>query len=574
MQKNVFSKAIKLTLAGLLLTACGGGSGSTSTAGTESSGTSATEAPAEKQESVTTVIEGEAATEQVDRIVVAVNSPSTDASPFAMNTPTRGIVKEALYATLFYIEPGHFVEDAQPYIGKTITKVDDLTYDVEIFDNITDSKGNPITADDVFWSYEYSFRNQELLNYGTDVESLTVVDPTHLQFKLTKKIPGTIEGLIKSGALTIVNQAWFEGATDEERQMDPATTGPYTLKEHVSGSSIVVEARDDYWKTDKSQRNPVEMQNVKEIDFKVISENSMRAIALENKEVDYAQIQPNELHRFFENGKSKDGYNVWIGNAGTPMYNVVFLNMEENSDSVFANDINLRKAALYALSSEDIMLASGATLETGTVLKGFGVEGQGGYPASWDEADHDYYNYDPEKAHEFYKASGHADGEVTVRFMTNISIYSDSVRSVMIANLEEAGFTVEPLAVDAALMLKYRFETNIWDMEMAPKLAGDHVVTGWDNLFNPVGYTNGSVCFTHDDKLVELLNAAVNDATEENINAFDEYMTDQAICKAIFVAKSITVAQDGILEQTRGTNGGFTPSGAVYAKDYKSAVNK
>ena len=64
-----------------------------------------------------------------------------------------------------------------------------------------------------------------------------------------------------------------------------------------------------------------------------------------------------------------------------------------------------------------------------------------------------------------------------------------------------------------------------------------HVVGLWDGLFNPENYTNGSVCFTHDDHLVELLNAAKADASTENMKAFNDYIIDNAIvpvfcCKA------------------------------------------
>lgn len=44
----------------------------------------------------------------------------------------------------------------QPWLAKSITKVDDLTYNVELYDYIHDSKGNLITSEDVVFSYEYA----------------------------------------------------------------------------------------------------------------------------------------------------------------------------------------------------------------------------------------------------------------------------------------------------------------------------------------------------------------------------------------------------------------------------------
>ena len=560
-------KVLHALLAALMLTGCGSSAASTAASATASSSPSETTAAAP---SADTEVKAEAAAGQVDRIVIAVNSPATDASPFAMATPSRGYIHEALYGNLFFIEAGHLIDDIQPYIGKTLTQIDPFTYEIEMFDNVTDSKGNPIKAEDVVFSYETSFTHQEFLVYGTDVESFEAIDDTHLRLVTKKTIPGVIERLLSNGSISIVNKEWFETSTDEEKQLDPACTGPYVLTENVSGSKIVVTANDNYWKTDESMFNPIEKRNVKTIDMRVNTEETMRAIALENKEVDFASISSANLNRFTENGAAKDGYVVELLSGSGNAINCTFLNMDPNGDSPFAHDINLRKAALYALNSEDIMYALGFTNETASVLKGFGSRAADGYQEEWDDPEYDYFNYDPEKAHEFYKASGHADGEVEIKMLTTMAV-PDSVRAVMMENLTEAGFKVKNIAVEQALYLTYRFESDQWDLNYELKLSGENIVTGWDNLFNPAAYTNGSVCFTHDDKLVELLDAAVKDATsKDNINAFNDYLKDQAICKAFFESKSIVVAQDGILEMAKGVNG-FLPEGSVYAADYTSA---
>ncbi len=570
-------KLLAALLATAMLAGCGGSSkpasgtdsGNTST----STGTEATAAaePAKTADVTPTggSVEGTPATEQLDQVVVAINSASTDASPYAMNTPSRANTKEPLYATLFYIAPGHFIEDIQPYIGKTVTQVDDYTWDIEIFDNVTDSKGNKITAQDVLWSYEYSFRNQEFLVYGTDVESFTVVDDTHLQLKTTKTIPGVIEKLLCNSAMTIVNQEWYENAPDDEKQNNPATTGRYMVEKNVSGSEIVLVANDDYWQKDETMLPDVAKANVKRIILKVITEDSMRAIALENKEVDVARITATNLHRFYENGAAKEGYNVYMG-ITNPILHSVWMNMDPNGPSKFAHDLNLRKAALYALNAEDFMLASGNTFDTATVTHASTSPHSAGYQAKWDDPSYDYFNYDPEKAKEYLHEAGYKDGEVEIKVLMSISLYSDSQQAVVIAGLEEAGFKVNLLAVDQALFLNYRFENDQWDMIFDVKLSGDNAVTGWDNLYNPVGYSNGSVCFTHDDKLVELLQAAVKDASDANVEAFNAYLTDNAIQKGLFEGMTMCVAQDGILEMNI-SNATFNPQGSTYAADFVSA---
>ena len=574
-------KLLATLLAATMLVGCGGGSAagtSGTTSGSTDSGSAAsstaaaapetTEAPKSEGKK-----EGTATTERVDRVVVAINSASTDASPYAMNTPSRGQTKEALYATLFYVRPLHFIDEVQPYIGKSITQVDDYTWDIELFDYVYDSKGNHITAEDVLWSYEYSFKNQEFLVYGTDVESFEIIDDYHMRLKTTKTIPGVIEKLVCNNPLTIVDKEWFESASDEEKQMNPATTGRYVVEKNISGSEIVLKANDDYWQKDESLLPEIAKANVDRIDLKVITEDSMRAIALENKEIDVARINANNLHRFYdlETGQAKEGYNVFVGMAMSPGGVSAYCNMDPDGPSVLAHDVNLRKAALYSLSTEDFLLASGNTFATAEVSKGFGSTYSEGYQEKWNDPSWDYFNYDIDKAKEFYKESGHAPGEVTIKVLMSISLFSDSQQAVVLAGLEEAGFKVDLLAVDQALFLNYRFENDVWDIIFDYKGSGDHIVTGWDNLFNPVGYSNGSVCFTKDDHLVELLKNAVEDSSDENINAFNDYLIDQAICKYTYTAMSISVAQDGILEQFMGNNA-FSGMGSTYSTEYKSAV--
>ena len=568
---------LALTLAAGMLAGCSGGNeaapgNSESKPTTET--TTSTSGAAAKEEQIkidANETEGEATTEQVDKVVIAINSASTDASPYAMNTPSRGATKEPLYATLFYVEPMHFIEDVQPYIGKTLTQVDDFTWDIELFDNAVDSKGNPIKAQDVLWSYEHSFRNQEFFVYGTDVDSLTVVDDTHLRLVVNKTIPGVIEKLVCSNPLTIVNQNWYENASDEEKQMDPATTGRFTVETNVSGSELVLLAKENYWK-DEADCCDIEKANVKRLDLKVITEDSMRAIALENKEVDSARVTATNLHRFYnlDTGEAVGDYNVFLGMYGSPGGVSMFCNMDPNGGSPLSKDVNLRKAALYGVSSEDFMLASGNTNKTAVLSNGFGSVYSAGYQEAWDDPSNDYWK-DSSKAHEFYAASGHKDGEVEITVLMSISLFNDSQQAVVIAGLTEAGFKVNLLAVDQALFLNYRFESDQWDIIFDYKGSGDHIVSGWDNLFNPVSYSNGSVCFTHDDHLVELLEAAVRNTNDDTVNAFNDYINEQAICKYTYTGASIQITQNGVLKPYL-SNSGFCGQASTYSVDYVSAA--
>lgn len=537
----------------------------------EAAATEKTEAVTqEAQAPVQGKLEGARATGMVDKLVTTIATASFDTSPFA--PPTMGMVmKPLMYATLicrtYYGAP---LEDCTMWIAESVTKVDDRTYDVKLHENVVDSKGNQINADDVIFSYEMSQKLGQFLNAGTNMESIAKTGDYSVRIVTKKSSPGVIEDLMSNTQLYIVDKEWYENASDAERRSDPAVTGAYQLTNLVEGSSVTLEAVENYWMPE-ADRPVAAIQNVKEIVFTVITEASMRAIALENHEVDVTSPSISDLHRFYADGKAVDGYNVAI--AGGTTGNHIFLNMDSGK-SVLADNVNLRRAALYALSSEDVLYAAGYDLSTAKVCKTLGTQQQAGYLTQWD--DQDYFDYNPEKAREYLAEAGYKPGEVTVRLLTSMMTCTDAVRAVMIANLEDAGFKVDSIAVDQALFNTYKNDSTQWDLiyDLKGGQTG-HIIGCWDYCFNPDGYANGSVCFTHDDTLTQLLMDANNKADEASMVAFHNYLVDNAICKSLFSSMSATVAQDGILEIPMGSMGStLAPNALVFAADYVSVGSK
>lgn len=559
-KKKLFALLLCMATLFSLLSGCGG-------AGASGSGSNtANEQPQEiiKNDGH---IEGVATTEQVDKIVVALPTTTVDVSPFAPSTPSI-IMKNELYATM-YSRPyyGAPIEDCIPWIAKSYTQVDDYTYDIEIFDNIVDSKGNHITADDVVFSYEASATLGQFTDAST-LDSITKLDDTHVRMVLNTTAPGAFEVLLTHEQLYIVDQEWYESATDAEKMNDPATTAGYKVKSFTSGAGATLVALDDYWQTDPKYLPAAAQRNVKEIEFKVISEPSMRVIALENSEVDMAQITANDLESFYDyaSGTAKDGWNVGIA-PGIYTF-AAFLNMDSGV-SVLADNLELRKAILYAIDPEQILLATGNNTATGSVLHAFGCSSYDGYSDKWDEEE--YYEYNPEKAMECLEAAGYKPGEVTIRLLTSTALFADSVRSVIISQLQAVGINVDNMAVDQALFSNYKNESSQWDLIIDVKrTSSGHIAGMFNNCFNPASYNNGSVCFTHDDKLVELLNLAMTDPTDENMYNFGAYLRDNAICYGLYTADTIVVAQDGILDMSWMNSTMTIPGASTFSVDYKS----
>ncbi len=542
------------------LAACGGDGETTGSTGSTGSSTSTPDG--EKIQESTGVIEGVQASAQVKTLTAALTGASFDIGPFGGASGARDWICQVMYASLMCAPKyGASLEELQPWLAKSVTKVDDVTFDIELYDNIVDSKGNPIKADDIIFSYDQMAQIGEITTISTDMKSLTKVDDTHLQMVLTAAGNGSIEGLLSFYRHTNISQAWYEGAGDDEKQFDPATTGAYKVVEYVAGSKLTLEAVEDYWFPSDVESLGAK-QNAKTIYLPVITEGAMRSIALENKEIDATQITASELQRFYVDGAPLEGWNVLVN--GGNMFGVVGLNMDE-SQSVLATDINLRKAILHAINCEDLIYAGGGDLTTSAVCKTAGSDAMGGYNAAWE--DEEYFEYDLEKAKEYMAQSNYPDG-VTLRFLCRTGSTADATNAVYINAFEQIGITIDLLCVDQALFNQYKFDSTQWDIITDSKQCTGHITQGWNDLFNPAGYSNGSWQFTHDDKLVELLKACFENNDPAATDEFHYYLKDQAYMKATTVSFKFTVGQDGILQLTPSNCFNPRVNAYVFADDY------
>lgn len=502
-----------------------------------------------------------------DKMSYALIAPFFSVAPFSVPSPAN-MLGRCLWATLFTTPYyGAPLEELEPYIGKSIERVGEGVYEIELFDYVTDSQGNPITADDIIFSYEKSATDAQLVDVSSYIEKLEKVDDYHLTMILNYDAPNEICSLTTNAQLYICDKDWYECTSEDERQKNPATTGPYMVKEVIPGSSATIVRNKNFWQTDLSMLSSAARANIEEIEFRVIAESSMRAIALENKEIDVAQIGASDLSHFFQNGESLPGYLTDM--IMPPRGNMALLNLSAGN-SPFADNLDLRKAALYALNSEDIMLASGNTEYTGKVMYDIATDLCYGYNDDWETQD--YFNYDPAKASEFYTSAGYKPGEVKLTLLTNTALCNDATRSVIIAELEEVGFKVESLAVDQALFNTYKNDPTQWDIIYDVKESSTgHIASLYDYCFNPNNYELGSVCCVKDDDLVALIEQLNNTGDSADADKVHKYLIDNAMGKGLFTGAFIYVAQDGITKlPMNGTAMCYNVNGIEFSEDYQS----
>ncbi len=483
----------------------------------------------------------EVATEQIPYMVYGMASSSFDLVPFSSPAGGREQILNLIWPRLIWLSSyGGKLEDAEMWLAKSVTKVDDVTYDVELYDYIYDSKGNHITADDVKWSYEIATTEGEMTEVAGVLGGIEILDDYNLRFTLSSPGDGKIEVLLGFHRMTICDREWYEAATEEERKIDAATAAAYRVKEYVTGSKVVLEAVENYWQTDEALKGVSGQQNVKTIYCPIITEKPVRAIAIETGEVDYASIDISAMNMFFENGAAKDGYRVKSTGGATCID--LFLNMDEASGSPVATNPKLREAILTAIDRESAMLAAGFDENSAWVCYDIGTPLMAGFNESWKD---DWFEYDPERAAELVKEAGYPDG-VTLRFMYTASFNAGMI-AVVTECLEAVGIHVEPLSYDQALYNTYKYDSSVWDIEIDNK-GGYSLMDDWNNLFSPGGYTNGGANFCKDQTLYDLLEKGMSTGAQEDFDAIHYRLKELALGTGIYSQATIHVAEDGILD--------------------------
>ena len=557
-----------------LMAGCSDGKAST-TATTKADAPVATEAPTETVASLIeaagegvseekTFEDGQVATGQIEYMAYGLASSSFDLVPFSSAAGGREQILNLIWPRLIYLSSyGGKLEDAEMWLAKSVIKVDDVTYKVELYDNIIDSKGNHITSEDVKWSYEMNISKGQLTEVAGVLGGIEIVDDYNMIFTLNSPGDGKIEVLLGFHRLTICDKEWYESTTDDEHRVDAATAAAYRIKEYVTGSKVVLEAVPDYWQKDEALKGVSGQQNVKTIYCPIITEKAVRAIALQKGEVDYTSVDVSNLGMFVENGKTLDGWTFKAAGGATCM--TLFLPMDTESGSPVATNQKLREAILYAIDRESAMLAAGYDDSSAWVCNDIGTPKMAGYQTEWADT---WYQYDPDRAAELVKEAGYPDG-ITLRFM-----YTSTFNAGMIAVVQECldavGIHTNAEPYDQALYNQYKYDSSQWDIELDFK-GGYSLMDDWYNLFNAAGYANGGANFCKDQTLYDLLDEGMKSGTQEAFNAIHNRLQELALGTGLYSQATLHVAQDGILEMPMNNYMQPMMNAYVFAADFTSA---
>lgn len=477
------------------------------------------------------------------------NSSFGDLSPFGIPGSAKINYLQQIFETLaVQTEVGQPLDEMQLVIAKSFTRVDELTLRYDIYDYVTDSKGNHIDANDVAWSFNTAKELGNITTIGC-LESAEAVGEYTVEIKLNGAALGDPETMVQN--IPIISKAAYE-ATGDGMTTDVVATGPYVRTEMVAGSTMTLVKNENYWQTDDALRSPYSKQNADEIHYQVIAENNQMVIALETGEIATSTSTKAALVSSFvdETGNPKDGYIVELNpscKSWTLLYN-------GQSSSPLSNNVALRQAICYAVNPEDFIIVG----QKGIANVVYDMASQQCADALEKWKDEDYYNYDVEKAAAKLEEAGYKSGELTLKILSANNDSDKLISQLLQANLAEIGINCEIVTYDTALFNTYRNSGEGWDIT-TDKPLGDYCPTVWNAELNKNNFTTGGTR-NHfiDEELQSLLELVSTTAghTDENLDKVHKYIMDTAYVYSFSSADDFIVANGGILKSVGYLNYG------------------
>ncbi len=400
-------------------------------------------------------------------------------------------------------------------------------YTFHLRDDVKWHDGEGFTADDVKFTIEAIMdpanESENASNYE-DVEEITVEDDYTVTFTLTA--PNVAFPEYMSIAMLPEHLLAGKDLQTDEYFRFPIGTGPYKMESWESGQAISLVKNEEYFLGEA---------NIDRIIFKIVTDDTARALQLKSGELDLAQVTPKDAASF-EDAEGLTIYDMQTADYRGILYNFQNEYWQKNADLIPAFSYALDKQAMV----EAVLLGAGEAAYSPLQRNEYNYEGV------------EHYDYNPQKAREILEAAGcvlGADGFYSrngerVGFVLNVG-EGDQVRldlaQIAAQQLKEVGVdvTVEvPSTVDWSTQEAYLIG---WG---SPFDADDHTykVFGTGKGANYSGYSNAEV----DEYLTEARRASDSEARAEAYKNFQVALAENPAFSFICYLDAFYVADSGI----------------------------
>ena len=268
------------------------------------------------------------------------------------------------------------------------TSPDGLVYEFVLRQGVSFHNGEPITADDVKFSFE-RYRGISAQMLKERVAAIETPEPRRVRFRLTQPWPDFLSfyGTLATGAGWVVPRHYVEKVGEDGFKQAPIGAGPYRFVSVTPGVELVLEATESYWR---------KVPSVKRLVFKSMPDPVTRLAALKSGEVDLAYGLGGELG---EDVQRTPGLTL----RPTPFASTHWLLFADQWDARSPwHDKRVRLAAIYAVDRQAINEAQslGFSQITGSIIPR-------SFDFYWQPPVH---SFDPAKAKQLLAEAGYPNG--------------------------------------------------------------------------------------------------------------------------------------------------------------------
>lgn len=467
--------------------------------------------------------------------VLGIGSDPSIVNPLYANDRVSLTITHALFDNIYNVKKGEVIYDG---LADSMEISDDnLTYTLTLKDNLKWHDGEPITADDLIFTYDSVLDDKQqtkgqsyLKNNGKAIEYNKINEKT-VEFKLEKPDATFIQNI---ASIVPIPKHIYEGEADlakSEKNQNPIGSGAFKFKEQKTGETYELEKFDDYYG---------EVANLDGIVYRVIPDANASKLALENGEISASYIKSDSVNKY----KSNDKFDVYTFSEG--MVNTIFFRVSNPK----MEDKNLRQAISYAIDKDKLIDgAYGGEEYAEPAYSPFSSETQ------FYTEDVEKYDYNVDKAKELLKDVDKENLNLKLMY-TSGSPDTEKEALLIQEMLKEVGINLELLPMERATFIEKLLDPSNNDFEMAlngyvmgdnPDSYGSIFVTDVPENFS--GYSNPEI-----DKLFDEAKSEMDDNKREEIyKKIQQTLVDDAVQYSTTNVKSIIAVNsefDNIEEAT------------------------
>ncbi|MGH8999757.1 MAG: ABC transporter substrate-binding protein [Acidimicrobiia bacterium] len=301
---------------------------------------------------------GSSSEDDVERLTIAV---PLDVGPLGLFGGPSARFKDPAVLLVYdkLLAPSPYVDDPQPWLAEAVSPLDPLTWEVTVRQDVEWHDGQPFSAEDVAFTFDY-FRAAGVTGRYThhviqvpEIASVEVVSPRVVRFTCAYPCPEL--GPVTLADLPIIPRHVWEGVNEPAKDTRlPVGTGPYRLVEYSGTKGYRFEANAGYFAGSPT---------VDELVMPVIEDPSTAFTALRTGEIDATAhtVAPELLEQF----RAEDGLDVVT--TSPLQFTELVLKVEHE----LWTDHYARRAVSLAIDREELLE---------TVVLGQGRPATRGYP--------------------------------------------------------------------------------------------------------------------------------------------------------------------------------------------------